>query len=114
MLLTVALYVFTEKMSAVDEPQPVAIDIHPEWDDPWLEHYPCPAHRQECKQAAPCQHVIDAHPATNDCPDMECVICSLRDCPLKCASHYEHDGCPACVDAENAANEAANPAAAAT
>ncbi len=39
---------------------------------------------------------ISGHPAAVDCPDMECVICGVRDCPTAEPFHYHHDGCPAC------------------
>lgn len=33
----------------------------------------------------------------NTCPNDECMICSIRDCPHNEALHYHHDGCPACI-----------------
>jgi PHP family Zn ribbon phosphoesterase len=39
---------------------------------------------------------IYLHPATNECPDQECVLCSIRDCPGGCELHYHHDCCPSC------------------
>jgi len=39
---------------------------------------------------------IPNHPSTEDCPDMECAICSVRDCPQGDPLHYHHDGCPCC------------------
>lgn len=36
------------------------------------------------------------HPPTHECPDEECMLCGLRDCPLDEPLHYHHDGCPAC------------------
>lgn len=39
------------------------------------------------------------HPSADDCPDPECEICALRDCPFKEPLHYHHDGCPICSQA---------------
>jgi hypothetical protein len=36
------------------------------------------------------------HPATNECPDQECMVCGIRDCPEREPLHYHHDGCPCC------------------
>lgn len=36
------------------------------------------------------------HPPTQTCDDMECMICSVRDCPQNDPMHYHHDGCPSC------------------
>jgi len=44
----------------------------------------------------PCKHIIDAHPPTDDCPDAECMICGMRDCPRGEPMHYDKDGCPVC------------------
>lgn len=41
--------------------------------------------------------LINDHPTTNVCPDQECELCSIRDCPFKNAFHYHHDGCPYCL-----------------
>jgi hypothetical protein len=37
-----------------------------------------------------------SHPATDQCPDMECMMCAMRDCPDNEPLHYHHDGCPCC------------------
>lgn len=34
------------------------------------------------------------------CPNEECCICSIRDCPSDEPLHYHHDGCPACWPGE--------------
>lgn len=39
---------------------------------------------------------VAAHPATDVCPDEECLMCSVRDCPHGEPLHYHHDGCPVC------------------
>jgi hypothetical protein len=44
---------------------------------------------------------VEGHPATADCPDMECLVCGIRDCPLQEPLHYHHDGCPAEYVAES-------------
>lgn len=43
---------------------------------------------------------IPNHPPTNECPDMECCICAMRDCPGEEPLHYHHDGCPYCYQQE--------------
>lgn len=30
------------------------------------------------------------------CPNDECAVCSVRDCPGQDLLHYHHDGCPHC------------------
>ena len=40
------------------------------------------------------------HVPTNECPDSECPLCAIRDCPHQCLEHYWHDGCPMCVAQE--------------
>ena len=40
--------------------------------------------------------IMAAHPPTDACPDPECVLCSMRDCPAGCELHYDKDGCPDC------------------
>jgi hypothetical protein len=40
---------------------------------------------------------IPNHPPTDECPDQECVICGMRDCPYGGPLHYHHDGCPDCL-----------------
>jgi hypothetical protein len=39
--------------------------------------------------------VLD-HPPTAECPDPECMVCAMRDCPDHEPLHYHHDGCPCC------------------
>jgi hypothetical protein len=39
---------------------------------------------------------IPTHPPTDECPDLECCVCGMRDCPHEEPLHYHHDGCPAC------------------
>lgn len=34
--------------------------------------------------------------ATAKCPDAECEICGMFDCPENDPLHYHHDGCPSC------------------
>lgn len=34
------------------------------------------------------------HRPTEECPDMECELCSERDCAFGDPLHYHHDGCP--------------------
>lgn len=36
------------------------------------------------------------HISTDQCPDVECELCSIRDCPYHDLIHYHHDGCPSC------------------
>jgi hypothetical protein len=36
------------------------------------------------------------HSNTEACPDSECVICAMRDCPEHEPLHYSSDGCPLC------------------
>lgn len=36
------------------------------------------------------------HPPTDECPDPECMVCAVRDCPDQEPLHYHHDGCPCC------------------
>lgn len=43
---------------------------------------------------------LSSHPKTDSCPDPECILCSMRDCPKGCNMHYDKNGCPAC-DLEN-------------
>jgi len=38
---------------------------------------------------------LPTHPPTADCPDLECLVCGVRDCPHGEPLHYHHDGCPA-------------------
>ena len=47
------------------------------------------------------------HPTTQDCDDLECLICSVRDCPNQEPLHYHHDGCPACAAGSPACHECA-------
>lgn len=35
------------------------------------------------------------HPPAEQCEIEECLVCGLRDCPMKDPLHYHHDGCPA-------------------
>ena len=30
------------------------------------------------------------------CPNEECMVCGVRECPNNEPLHYHHDGCPAC------------------
>lgn len=46
------------------------------------------------------QEAAKDHPPTMECPDPECLVCGVRDCPLGEPLHYHHDGCPACTEAE--------------
>lgn len=39
---------------------------------------------------------IPNHPPTTKCPDQECMVCGVRDCPEGEPLHYHHDGCPRC------------------
>lgn len=51
-------------------------------------------------QPHPHQDLLDAvpgHPALEDCPISECMVCSCRDCPWQEPLHHHHDGCPACA-----------------
>jgi len=43
---------------------------------------------------------LATHPATEECPDPECSLCSERDCPYHEPLHYHHDGCPSCPEAD--------------
>jgi hypothetical protein len=40
--------------------------------------------------------LVPGHPPTDVCPDAECMICAVRDCPAQEPLHYHHDGCPVC------------------
>lgn len=40
---------------------------------------------------------VAEHPPTDQCPDMECMVCGMRDCPDREPLHYHHDGCPCCA-----------------
>jgi hypothetical protein len=40
--------------------------------------------------------MVATHPPTDQCQDMECLVCGVRDCPDGEPLHYHHDGCPAC------------------
>lgn len=53
------------------------------------------AHKKQPKYAA-LPVAPEPHPAADDCPDPECEICAVRDCPFGEPLHYHHDGCPAC------------------
>ena len=39
---------------------------------------------------------MPTHPPTDQCEDMECLVCGMRDCPWGEPLHYHHDDCPAC------------------
>lgn len=39
---------------------------------------------------------VPGHPPGPRCPDPECMVCGVRDCPHFEPLHYHHDGCPAC------------------
>src|SRR5215469_8247999 len=39
---------------------------------------------------------VKGHPLTGECPDLECLVCGVRDCPHGEPLHYHHDGCPTC------------------
>lgn len=41
---------------------------------------------------------IPTHLPTAECPDPECMVCGVRDCPHGEPLHYHHDGCPACYE----------------
>jgi hypothetical protein len=72
-------------------------------------HYPLSCAQAKCSHLArydpvdECDPVLDleasipTHPATAECPDPECQICSMRDCPYGDPLHYHHDGCPICT-----------------
>jgi hypothetical protein len=63
---------------------------------------------------------VPTHPPTDQCPDPECMVCGIRDCPHGEPLHYHHDGCPACYTAIisdiriSPATEAATPVTAGT
>lgn len=42
--------------------------------------------------------MVPLHPPTVDCPDLECLVCGIRDCPHGEPLHYHHDGCPSCYE----------------
>ncbi len=63
--------------------------------DPWSAAYPCPLGL--CTEGV-CRHFIAAHPATQECSVGDCAVCSIRDCPSHCSTHYDKDGCPLCDD----------------
>ncbi len=46
---------------------------------------------------------LPQHPPTDQCDDMECSVCGVRDCPYGDPLHYHHDGCPACYQATQVA-----------
>lgn len=43
---------------------------------------------------------IPTHLPTSECPDPECMVCGMRDCPHEEPLHYHHDGCSACYEDE--------------
>jgi len=47
---------------------------------------------------------IAQHPPTDQCPDLECLLCGVRDCPHGEPLHYHHDGCPDCWQASDQAH----------
>jgi len=60
--------------------------------DPNVEPYPC----MECgldNNYMYCAECLTKHCPVEDCPDAECLMCSIRDCPQGCELHYHHDGC---------------------
>jgi hypothetical protein len=54
------------------------------------------AHRTEKPFIEELREKAKAHLPTDQCPDQECLICGVRDCPHGEPLHYHHDGCPAC------------------
>lgn len=38
---------------------------------------------------------------SDTCPNDECMLCSVRDCPFFEPLHYHHDGCPCCYYANS-------------
>ena len=51
------------------------------------------------------------HPATEECPEDECRLCSERDCPYSEPLHYDYEGCPSCMDDPHAIDLPQSPAA---
>lgn len=43
---------------------------------------------------------LETHPETCNCPDLECNLCGIRDCPSSNDLHYHHDGCPDCDESQ--------------
>jgi hypothetical protein len=41
-------------------------------------------------------HLRAGHPPASECPEDECMVCSMRDCPHSDPLHYHHDGCGSC------------------
>lgn len=41
--------------------------------------------------------MTNEHPSRDECPDEECSVCAVRDCPWHEPLHYHHDGCPSCI-----------------
>ena len=39
---------------------------------------------------------IATHPVIEDCPDANCMVCSVRACPSREALHFSKNGCPSC------------------
>lgn len=40
-------------------------------------------------------------PEINKCPNDECMVCGMLDCPDNEPLHYHHDGCPRCYQLDN-------------
>ncbi len=57
-----------------------------------------PTEESDCRYTLTERTVDDkAHPATNVCPENECMECAIRDCPRGSFSHYwGSDGCIEC------------------
>jgi len=79
----------------------LAIGLHE--DDPELQENSVFAFSRE--DAVQLYNLLGAfliHPPTDVCPDYECSMCAIRDCPWHEPLHYHHDGCPACAITEGA------------
>jgi hypothetical protein len=42
------------------------------------------------------QTELDCTGNLDTCPDDECSLCAIRECPFKDMFHFHHDGCPSC------------------
>ena len=52
----------------------------------------------ECKAQVKteCDKIRDHVVPIDECDDVECSYCAIRDCPNDDAFHYHHDGCTSC------------------
>lgn len=49
--------------------------------------------------------IVNCTADIDTCPNDECMICGIRDCPHREPLHYHHDGCPACYSIDFVSRE---------